>query len=406
MKLDFSEDHPPRGVVDLPPSKSIANRLLIMAALADETGLDLGEKVPEDIAIMKKLLSKPQKGYDVKMAGTVARFLTAFLTLKKGEHFIAGDLRMLERPIGPLVDALRELGAEVDYFDREGHLPVRIVGGKLTGGKIQMAGNVSSQFISAVLMIGPYLERGLELELIEPIVSEPYITMTIELMILSGASVIRRGNTVLVEQGNYTRFPKSVEGDWSAAGYFYELLALSRGGEIVLRQLSPKSLQGDALCAELYSSFGVETVYRDGSAFISYNSKLASADFLEIDCTGTPDLVQTIACTCAGLKRPALITGVKNLRIKETDRLAALKSELTKLGVKVEVGDDHIALTEFGPVKNKKIHTFNDHRMAMAFAPLAVCVPGIKIQNKEVVAKSFPEFWDELHNLKLASREE
>lgn len=399
MRLKFSEDTNPQGDVQLPISKSIANRLLIIATLSGEEGLPQFRGEPEDTTVLRRLLKLPSDGYDVKMAGTAARFLTAFLSLKPGTHHIYGDARIYERPMKPLVDVLRSLGADIVYLNRDGFLPISIRGAQLKGGTVEIPGNVSSQFISALLMIGPSLTDGLDLKINSELYSAPYVEMTVELMRQSGAIVQRRENLIRVEPTGYQNVTNQVESDWSAASYFYSLIALCRQGDIQLNGLLRNSLQGDACCAELFRRFGVHTEFNDRGARVFYSPETALPEHLELDCREFPDLVQTLACTCAGLQIPALFTGVRSLRVKETDRLTALKTELNKLGVLVKVDDDMLSIGRFTKPKSKTIETYNDHRMAMAFAPLAVIFPGLKIVDPNVVKKSFPDFWNQFSKL-------
>lgn len=399
MRLRFTDDAYPKGNVQLPISKSIANRLLIIAALAGERGPAETVGEPQDTAILRSLLKWPKNDYDVQMAGTVGRFLTAYLSLKPGTHFVYGDARMYERPMKPLVDALRSLGTDIDYIDREGFLPLVLRGGKLKGGSVEIPGNVSSQFISALLMIGPVMTNGLELTINSDLYSAPYVEMTVALMRQSGAKVEHDGSVIRVEATGYKNVPVELESDWSAASYFYSLVALCRQGDVQLNGLTKKSMQGDARCVDLFETFGVQSEFNDRGVRIFYAPETAWPERLELDCREFPDLVQTLACTCAGLQVPALLTGVHSLRVKETDRLAALKTELNKLGILVKVDEDALSIWRFSKLKNKKIETYNDHRMAMAFAPLAVVFPKLKIVDAAVVKKSFPGFWNQLNGV-------
>lgn len=399
MRLKFTDGAYPQGVVQLPVSKSIANRLHIIAALAGEEGPIEAIGEPEDTTILRSVLKSPKNDYDVKMAGTVGRFLTAFLSLISGIHYVYGDARMYERPMKPLVDALRSLGAHIDYVDREGFLPLVIRGRKLKGGSVEIPGNVSSQFISSLLMIGPVMTNGLELKINSDLYSAPYVEMTVDLMGKSGATVQRQDSIIRVEPTGYKNVPVEVESDWSAASYFYSLVALCRQGDVQLNGLTKNSMQGDARCVELFKQFGVQTEFNDRGVRIFYAPETAWPDPLELDCREFPDLVQTLACTCAGLQIPALFTGVRSLRVKETDRLAALKTELNKLGVRVKVDEDALSIWRFSKPMNKTIETYNDHRMAMAFAPLAAIFPKLKIVDATVVKKSFPDYWNQLNGV-------
>src|SRR5690554_869173 len=400
MKPDLGSDFTPSGAVNLPPSKSIANRLLLMSAFAASEGPLQRANEADDTQLMRQLLKSPNTTIDVGMAGTACRFLTAYFAIQQGRKIITGHPRMLERPVSVLVDALRELGASIEYTNKNGRLPLAIDGKALKGGRVKVPGDVSSQFISALLMIGPYLQNGLELEIIPPFYSAPYVRMTAELMKRSGADVKLEDTMYTVSPGEYKSVPKVVESDWSAAAFFYALIALSGRGTIVLNDLYRDSLQGDARCAELFTHFGIQTVFDDNGIVISCAENRLLPDCLKINCEDVPDLVQALACTCVGLRIPVHFTGVKSLRLKETDRIAALKNELKKLGAEITAGDDDLRINNFGTPEHFRIKTYNDHRMAMSFAPLSIVYPELEIENSEVVAKSFPEFWTELEGLK------
>jgi len=397
MRLNLPSGISPRGTVELPPSKSMANRLLIMSALTgEETTLQRANHEPIDVVRLRRLLKGQSQGYDVGMAGTACRFLCAYLTLKPGRHILTGDHRMLERPIKPLVDALQSLGAEIEYLLDNDYLPLAITGGKIKGGTVEIPGNVSSQYISALLMIAPYLKGGLKIKVTGDFYSEPYVQMTVELMRQSGVEVIQQDNEFKVPQGKYLHIPESVEGDWSAGSYFYSLVALAKGGDIQINGLSRNSLQGDAQCAAIFKKFGVQSRFNKEGVRLTYDpGKVLPGEF-KMDCRDVPDLVQTLACTCAGLKIPMWLSGVRSLRVKETDRLNALQIELKKLGAEVHVGDDSLSLVSYAEPITRTVRTYNDHRMAMAFAPLSVLHPRLKIRDAEVVKKSFPDFWNQL----------
>lgn len=398
MKLDFGASFP-SGAVPLPPSKSIANRLLIMAALAEVPPPAQSPREPEDIVVLRRLLAANEQSYDVGMAGTAARFFTAFACLRPGFRNITGAPRMLLRPIGPLVDGLRQLGAEINYLGQEGFLPIAIKGGNLPGGEVKLPGDVSSQFITALLLIGPYLEKGLQLRISGELRSAPYVEMTLALMRRAGAEVVEDKASIQVAPGRYTQVPVSIERDWSAAGYFFALVALCRGGEIRLPGLSAKSIQGDAVAMQVFARLGVHCKDAGDGLVLTHNPDTAVPEMLHLNARDTPDLVQTYACVCTGLRIPVSFEGVSSLRIKETDRIGALKAELGKLGVQVHAGQDTLELTAFGAPRDLSIETYNDHRMAMAFAPLAAVYPGLRIAQPEVVSKSFPGFWDALNGL-------
>lgn len=399
MKLDFSNDPPPSGTVILPPSKSIANRLLILQAL---TGNELSPHQPNeasDTRILRTLLQNGNNYYNVGMAGTTGRFLTAYLALQPGTHELTGDRRMLERPIKPLVEALRQLGGDVDYVEKEGFLPLRIKGCSMEGGSVKIPGDISSQFLSAILMISPYLKKGIQMEIVGELFSAPYLNMTIQLMRQSGAIVRAESDFISVQPGAYRNVPPRVESDWSAAAFFYELVALCKGGTLQLPGLRENSLQGDAASIRIFEKLGVKTSFDEHGARIDFHGGFERPERVNLNCRNFPDLVQPLICTLAGLKILACFSGVKSLRIKETDRLAALQIELAKIGTELLLSDDTIELVGFTEQKNNAIETWNDHRMAMAFAPLAAVYPGMIIQNPKVVGKSFPDFWNQLHGV-------
>lgn len=399
MKPKLGTEFSPDGVVQLPPSKSIANRLLILSALAGKPGPIERMAEADDTRLLRVLLHSSEETIDVGIAGTVCRFLTAYLALKPGTWTITGAVRMHERPIGILVDALRELGANIEYTGKEGFLPLKIRGGQLKGGSVAVPGDVSSQYISALLMIGPYLEEGLKLKILPPFYSVPYVQMTVDLMRQSGAGIRFEDEEYLVKPKPYSYIPLVVEADWSAAAFFYSLVALSKSGTIYLKDLYAGSLQGDARCVELFSHLGVKSEFDSTGVRITKTANRLLPDFLEINCSDIPDLVQSLACTCAGLEVPVRFTGVKSLRIKETDRIAAIEKELSRLGVDIVTGDDEILLKSFGSPKEFRIKTYNDHRMAMAFAPLSIKFPDLEIEDPQVVSKSYPGFWTAIREL-------
>lgn len=399
MNPDFPEDFVPQGIVELPSSKSLVNRLLILSSLAGSSPPLQRVDEADDVQLMRQVLSNSQNVVDVGMAGTVCRFVTAWLTVQKGTYQVTGAPRMLERPIGVLVDALLQLGANIEYLGEYGFLPLKINGGHLAGGSVPIAGDISSQYLSALLMIAPYMKNGLILEVKPPFYSKPYVRMTTKLMERSGVKVHWEDKVIKVAPGAYSVVPASIESDWSAASFFYSLLALSGKGHISLRGLYNDSLQGDSVCQQLFGHFGVITTFDDVGAVITVREKRLLPDSMEINCSDFPDLVQPLACTCAGLRVKVRFTGVKSLRIKETDRVAALQSELAKLGVTVTAGSDHLEIAGFEEPTSFLIETHNDHRMAMAFAPLGIIYPHLEILDHEVVSKSFPMFWQELRNL-------
>lgn len=385
-------------------SKSETNRLLVLQALYPNLVLE-NSSTSDDSEVMIEALATqypiPKTQYpkiDVHHAGTAMRFLTAYFAAQDGfEVQLTGSSRMKERPIKILVDALNELGAEILYIEKEGFPPLKIKGKKLTESKVSLPANVSSQYISALLLIAPKLENGLELTMEGEITSVSYIKMTLALLNEMGVETLFVENKITVKPQSAIQNSKfTIESDWSSASYWYSIVALSEiGAQITLSSFIENSLQGDFALVEIYKNFGVETVFNDNNSItiskvhnkfqLSFNFNLQSS----------PDIAQTIAVTCFGLGISCHLTGLHTLKIKETDRLEALKIELTKLGAPISVANDSLTLEQSENIKpNIRISTYQDHRMAMAFAPLALKVP-IIIENAEVVSKSYPTFWED-----------
>lgn len=401
--------YPPKrldAMVALPASKSICNRALVIGALAGE-GSRVGNVAHCDdsdvvVRAVRALADGDGDGrvIDVMAAGTAMRFLTAFLAAaSRGEHVITGTERMKQRPIAVLVDALRALGADVVYVGKNGFPPLRIVGRALEGGVVSLPGNVSSQYISALLMIGPMMEKGLELKLSGGIISRPYIDMTIGIMRDFGARVEWRGDdTLVVEHGGYVPASYVVESDWSAASYWYEIMALCGDADarVVLSGLRQRSLQGDRGIADVFALLGVATEYVDGAVILTKCDAKLSA--LDLDMADMPDLAQTLVVTCCMMGLPFHITGLQTLKIKETDRIVALQTELAKLGFMIESKHDSELIWTGARSEPSwvPVDTYDDHRMAMAFAPATIKLGGIAINNPEVVSKSYPEYWEHL----------
>lgn len=390
--------------VQLPASKSISNRALIIHALAG------GRTVPQHLSdcddtevVIAALRSMPEV-IDIKAAGTAMRFMTAYLSVTPGEHVLTGTDRMKHRPIAILVDALRSLGADISYEGTEGFPPLRIRGRQLDGGLLEVPGNISSQYISALLLIGPTLRNGLELRLEGNIVSRPYIDLTLWTMREFGADADwTAGDTITVQPKPYCDRPYYIESDWSAASYWYELSALYGVGEssIRLEGLMDGSKQGDSVVKYIFSLLGVKTVFDEPSdrpTTVTLTHHAGSVSRFDYDFVNCPDLAQTLVTTCCALDIPFHFRGLASLKIKETDRIEALKRELRKVGYLIHSENDSELIWEAGRCEPsmEPIDTYEDHRMAMAFAPLAVKFPGLKINNPQVVTKSYPAFWDDL----------
>lgn len=392
-------------------SKSETNRLLLLKALYPNISLDNisnsdDSEVMESIIHNSQLSTSNSQLFNVHHAGTAMRFLTAFFAIQDGKEVIlTGSSRMKERPIKILVEALQQLGAEITYEENEGFPPLKIIGKKLNNHRVSLSANVSSQYISALLLIAPKLENGLELTLEGEITSIPYIKMTLALLEEIGIETSFIENKIIVNpQFTIHNSQLTIESDWSSASYWFSIVALSEiGTKITLSSYKKNSLQGDAVLTEIYKDFGVETIFNNNhSITISkeriHNSQLAT---FNSQLNNSPDIAQTIAVTCFGLGMGCHLTGLHTLKIKETDRLVALKNELTKLGATVSITDESLTLVKNSlPLEGleKVIKTYQDHRMAMAFAPLALKVP-IIIEEAEVVSKSYPTFWDDLKSV-------
>ncbi len=387
-------------------SKSETNRLLLLQALFPNITLE-NTSNSDDSEVMQKALDNSQftidnsQLVDIHHAGTAMRFLTAFFAVNEGrEVVLTGSPRMKERPIKVLVEALQQLGAQISYENEEGYPPIRIKGQKIIANKVSIPANVSSQYISALLLVAPKLQNGIELTLVGEITSIPYIKMTLALLNDLDIQTSFEGNIIKVlPKQEVASKVMTVESDWSSASYFFSLAALSEPETaITLSSYKQNSLQGDSALVELYGKMGVESKFENNRLTLTRKSNFAQEN-LTFDLNNTPDIAQTIVVTCLGLGIGCHLTGLHTLKIKETDRLEALRIELTKLGANISVTNDSLTLVATKEIlHNVKIATYNDHRMAMAFAPLALKVP-INIENAEVVSKSYPDFWTDLRNI-------
>lgn len=391
-----------QGKLQLGGSKSETNRLLLLQALYPDLVLE-NRSESDDSKVMEAAFLNETGSIDVHHAGTAMRFLTAYFAMQDGKTVtLSGSARMKQRPIKLLVDALRELGAKISYLENEGCPPLKITGTKLTKSQLSLAANVSSQYVSALLLIAPKLENGLELVLEGEISSRPYIEMTLRLLNQIGIGTAFAGNRITVNPTTDNRQPITVtiESDWSSASYFYSIVALSpTGTQITLSSFNSNSLQGDSILAQMYTVFGVETVFRPDHSIVLTKREGSTKPEVTFSLNDTPDLAQTIAVTCFGLGVGCHLTGLHTLKIKETDRLLALRDELTKLGATVSVTEESLLLQPSQNIRpNVKINTYQDHRMAMALAPLAVKVP-VVINDAEVVSKSYPGFWKDLQQI-------
>lgn len=391
----------------LPASKSISNRALVINALAGNSGYPENLSRCDDTDVMVAALRDMPYEINIKAAGTAMRFTTAFLAVGNGEHVITGTDRMKHRPIAVLVDALRSLGADIEYLEAEGFPPLKIKGRKLEGGTVDIAGNVSSQYISALLMVGPVMTNGLRLHLTGDIISRPYIDLTICTMQQFGADVEwKDAATVVVKPKPYTSVPFFIENDWSASSYWYEMLALldDEESEVILPGLMDGSRQGDSAIKYIFMMLGIRTAFADKEhhsvpTTVTLKAHKKSLPRFDFDFINQPDLAQTVVVATALSGIPFRFTGLQTLRIKETDRIAALKGEMLKLGYVLNDSEEGILSwdgTKCEPMAEPVIDTYEDHRMAMAFAPAAIRFPGLRINNPEVVSKSYPEFWNDL----------
>lgn len=405
-------DH--RSSVAISGSKSETNRLLLLQALYPELKIENSSN-SDDSEVMVEILkifhlpSSITHHFDVHHAGTAMRFLTAFFAIQEGkEVFLTGSSRMKERPIQILVEALHQLGADIEYLEKEGFPPLRISGKKITKNKVSLPAHVSSQYISALLLIAPKLENGLELTFEGEMTSVPYVKMTLALLNEIGVHTTFEGNKIVVKPVSLLPYSLilTVESDWSSASYWYSIIALSEiGTEITLRNYKQNSLQGDSALAEMYKIFGVETVFNPDTSISISKANIHHSSSIIQQLNNCPDIAQTIAVTCFGLGMGCQLSGLHTLKIKETDRLQALKNELEKLGASVAITDDSLHLESSLRIReNVTINTYQDHRMAMAFAPLALRVP-IVIEEAEVVSKSYPNFWTDLKSVGLKIEE-
>lgn len=380
-------------------SKSETNRLLLLKALFPNITL-ANTSNSDDSEVMQKALIGHDEIVDIHHAGTAMRFLTAYFAVNEGREVVmTGSGRMQERPIKILVEALAQLGVEISYEKEVGYPPIRIKGKKVTASKVSLAANVSSQYISALLLVASKLENGLELTLEGEITSIPYIKMTLALLNDLEIKTSFEGNVIKVyPKANVPSKEMTVESDWSSASYFFSLVALSDAASITLSSYKENSLQGDSALVSIYEKMGVQTTFQNNKMTL-VKQKDFKFETVNFDLNNTPDIAQTIVVTCLGLGIGCHLTGLHTLKIKETDRLEALRIELTKLGANISVTNDSLTLGLSDTINhNVKIATYNDHRMAMAFAPLATKVP-IIIENAEVVSKSYPDFWDDLKEL-------
>ena len=412
MKIRITPPANINAQIMLPASKSISNRALIINALANGTHpLENLSDCDDTQVMLRALQAQPGETIDIMAAGTAMRFLTAYLSVTPGDRIITGTQRMKQRPIGILVDALRELRANIEYVEKEGFPPLRIQGTTLTKSHISLPGNISSQYISALLMIAPTLKNGLQVTLTGDIISRPYIDLTLQLMKDFGAQASWLNDHELkVEPQPYRSTPYYIEGDWSAASYWHEIVALSKDATITLPSLFRKSYQGDSKMADQFALLGARTSYKENGITILKPKMvdISQAIHVNLDFTNQPDLAQTFVVTCALQNITFRFTGLQTLKIKETDRIAALICEMKKLGYVLHEAEDSILYWngERCERSGEAIDTYEDHRMAMAFAPACLVMDNICINNPQVVSKSYPHYWDDLKAAGFIIKEE
>ena len=404
LKISPPQNRQIKGSIQLNGSKSISNRALIIRALCDKDFIIENLSSAKDTVTLDHILNNLSHTIDAGAGGTTYRFLTTFLCCQKGRFELTGSERMKERPIGVLVEALRGLGAKIDYLENEGYPPLAINGADIKGGKITMPGDVSSQYLSALLMIAPTLKGGLELAWTGTLVSRPYLLMTLNLMKYFGAEWEWKENSIVVKEGEYIGKTFYVEGDWSAASYYYSIAALADAAEITLQGLNEASVQGDSVIAEIANLMLVESSFNQEDKTVTITKNQDSlADSFYYDYLECPDLAQTLIAMLGGLGIEGEFKGLQTLKIKETDRVEAMRNEMAKFGVIFEeLDEDNWKLSFNKDFKSKDapiIPTYEDHRMAMAIAPLCLKFGPIIIEEPEVVVKSYPDFWKDLESL-------
>ena len=401
MKLKIQNSNKEaNGDLTITGSKSESNRLLIIQALYPQIEIHNLSKSDDSKVTLEGLKSK-KNVIDINHAGTAMRFLTAFFAIQPNREIVlTGSNRMQERPIKLLVEALNSLGADITYVKEPGFPPLIIRGKEISINRVSLPANISSQYISALMLVAPALKNGLKIDLIGETTSFPYIKMTQSIMDQLGFETAFDGNQISIKSASSININHwKIESDWSSASYFYSIVALADRSEITLKSFFEESKQGDAALTEIYEKFGVKTTHSNGKIILSKITDFNPPNFITLNLKNTPDLAQTIAVTCLGLNIDCKLSGLHTLKIKETNRLTALKTEIEKLGGNVKITDRSLELLNSGKInENILIDTYNDHRMAMAFAPLGLRVP-ININNPKVVSKSYPDFWDDLQKI-------
>lgn len=387
------------GDIQITGSKSESNRALILQALYPTISLS-NLSNSDDTVVLQKALSVKEGTVDIHHAGTAMRFLTAYLASQEGvEVVLTGSSRMQERPIKLLVNALKDLGADISYLEKEGFPPLKITGKKLHKSSVTVQANISSQYISALMLIGASLPNGLDINLKGLVTSAPYINMTLELLHYFGIEAQFEGQLITIQPKKKIE-PRTfeIESDWSSASYYFSIAALSKTAKLKLKNYKHFSLQGDSQIVSIYHELGIKTIFNENEILLEKQS-VKKPKSLQLDLQNMPDLAQTIAVTCLGLGIGCELKGLHTLKIKETDRLVALKNEMEKFGAKVVITHDCLRLSPIGSLnENVEVETYNDHRMAMAFAPLALKIP-LTIKDAGVVSKSYPEFWKDMESI-------
>ena len=378
--MNYKISHPTKVVnceIDLPSSKSISNRLLIIKAFCKVKFLIKNLSESDDTILLKNALNSKEKTINVSHAGTSFRFLTSFLSIQKGKEFILnGSDRMKERPIKELVNSLQELGVKIEYLEKEDFPPLKIIGTEIDGGEIEIDGTISSQFISSLLLIAPNLKNGLILKIKGELVSKPYVLMTLKLMGEFGINWTWNKDVITILKQEYVAKNYTVESDWSAATFWFQSASLSEKCKIILRGLNEESIQGDSACKKIFKDLGVDSVFKNGDLILTKNKRISPSETYNL--IETPDIYQSLKCTLFILNKDSEFTGIQTLRNKETDRITAIENELLKLNTP------------------KIIETYNDHRMAMSFAPLSLKFGELQISNPGVISKSYPNYWKDL----------
>ncbi len=398
-----------KGKINIPASKSISNRALIIQALCKESIVLENLSIADDTKVLQDALLTIKNNktlnktllINVGLAGTAFRFLTAFLSVQKGNFILTGNQRIQERPIKPLVKVLLELGADITYIEKDGFAPLFIKGKELKGKTIEIKANISSQFISALMLIAPSIQNGLNIKLIGEISSLPYIEMTAKTMNYFGVTVALKDKTIAISNQKYKGEKLFIEADWSSSSYFYECMALAKKGNLILENYSKNSIQGDKEIVNIFKQFGVYTKFKNNQIILSKNKAISTV--FKYNFIDQPDLAQTVIATCIALNIEGELTGLASLKIKETDRILALQNEIKKVNWNLIASKNDVYLLTKNTKKliEKKIiiKTYKDHRMAMSFAPLCLKFGKINIKNPEIVSKSNPLFWKQLKEI-------